>query len=134
MNTKKYEKIHIKSHLKKSLTIQEEEPLLPTSSSKILITTRRSRNFTLLSKVCSLDRLSSVERKLSFRLVTSFLLDRSLKVISFLTLSSEKVTMVSLPEPLELSSLSLPTLKMVWRSESNFHLVSERLLIESLEL
>lgn len=114
--------------------IQEEELQLPEFNSRILITTRRSRNCTLLLRECSPVRPFSVEKRLPSKLVTFFQLVRSLKVLWFPTSSSEKETMESSLEPLGHSLPSLLTPRMDLRPESSCHLVSERPSTASPEL
>lgn len=123
-----------KELLKKSSMIQEEELQLLEFNLRIHITIRKLRNYILLLKVCFQDKLFSVEKRLLFKLEISFQLVSFLKVLLFLMLNLEKVTMVNLLELLVHLLLLLPILKMVLRLESNFHLVLERLLIVNLEV
>ena len=113
--------------------IQAEVLQLPRSNLKTHTTIKRLSKTILQLRECLLDKLSSVEKQLLFKLVTFFLQDKSLRELSSLMLSSEKVTMESLPEDLVPLSPLLLTAKMLRKQDSNYHLVLERPLTPTQE-
>lgn len=113
--------------------IQAEVLQLLRSNSRIHTTTERLSRTILLSRECSLDRPSSAAKQPLFKSETFFQQDRSQRVLSFLTLSSEKVTMENSPEDPEPLLPSLPTAKTERRAESSYHQVSERPLMPTQE-
>lgn len=106
--------------------IQAEVLQLPRSNLKTHTTIKRLSKTILQLRECLLDKLSSVEKQPLFKLVTFFLQDKSQKELSSPMLSSEKVTMESLPEDLEPLSPLLLIVKMLRKLDSNYHLVLER--------
>ena len=118
---------------KKFFMTQVEELQLLEFNLKIHTITKKLKSYILLLKVCFQVRLFSVEKKLLFKSVTSYLLVTSLRVLSFLMLNLEKEIMENSPELQDHLLLLLLTLKMDLRLELSYLQVLERLLIVSLE-
>ena len=122
-----------KESSKKFFTTLEEELQLLEFNLKILTTTKKLKSYILLLKVCFQVRQFSVVKRLLFKLVTSYQLVISLKVLSFLMLNLEKETMENSPELQDHLLQLLLILKMDLRQELSYLQVLEKLSIVSLE-